>query len=620
MGGYSTGVPERKSVRYERTCPASHTGNPLQRKAAGAGDNGPAKPHFPSRKRFRRQDLTHLMKSSIELAQAADLLPISTIRDRLDLHEDEVDAYGKYIGKINLSVLDRLRDAPDGKLILVTAVSPTRYGEGKTLTTVGLGQALGQLGKRGIIALREPSLGPVFGIKGGAAGGGLSQVLPMEQINLHFTGDIHALTTAHNLLAAMLDNHILKGNVMKGDVTRPMWGRALDMNDRALRHVVVGLGGHAHGVPRESGFVITAASEVMAILALAQSRADLKARLGNIVVGYTEQQEAVTARDVAADRAMAAVLNEAIKPNLVQTMEGTPALIHAGPFANIAHGTSSVLATRIARKLADYVVTEAGFGADLGAEKFFNIVCRQAGFWPSAVVLVATCRAMKLHGGVPDKPLERLMEENMPAFEAGLENLKRHIANVKKFGAPIIVAINRFPWDTEAELTRMQEVCAAMGVPCVSHEAFAKGGAGALALAAEVTQAADYNTDVTPRYLYPLEASVEDKVATIAREIYGAAGVHFEKQAVRQMRLFEKLGYGDLPICIAKTQSSFSDDASVLGAPTGWTLTVTDVRLSAGAGFLVVVCGNMMLMPGLPSVPAAVNIDVDEDGQISGLF
>jgi len=560
------------------------------------------------------------MKSSIERAQEAELVPIKEIYSRLRIRDDEVEAYGKHIGKISLSVLDRLAEQPDGKLVLVTAMSPTRYGEGKTLTSVGLGQALGQLGKRGIVALREPSLGPVFGIKGGAAGGGKSQVLPMEQINLHFTGDIHALTTAHNLLAALVDNHVLKGNACGFDVTRPMWGRALDMNDRALRNIVLGLGGHVHGVPRESGFVITAASEVMAILALAQSRADLRERLGRIVVGYTADERIITARDIGAHRAMAAVLNQALMPNLVQTMEQTPAIVHAGPFANIAHGTSSVLGTRMARKLADYVVTEAGFGADLGAEKFFNIVCRQAGFWPSVVVLVATCRAIKLHGGVPDVPAERLAEENMPAFERGLANLGRHIANLQRFGVPLVVAVNRFPTDTEAERARLEAFCQERKVAAVAHEAFAQGGRGAVALAEEVVRLADRHPSPEPHYLYSLEATIEEKVEQVARSIYGAGEVRFEKKALRQAKLFAKQGYGQLPVCIAKTQSSFSDDPNVKGAPSGWTLTVTDVQLSAGAGFLVVTCGNMMLMPGLPTEPAALHIDVDDRGQISGLF
>jgi formate--tetrahydrofolate ligase len=557
------------------------------------------------------------MQTSIEIAQHAPLRHMRQFMADLDLAEDDFEFYGKYTGKLRLHLLEKLADRPDGRIVLVTAMTPTPSGEGKTLTTVGLGQALGKLGKRGIIALREPSLGPVFGVKGGAAGGGFSQVLPMERINLHFNGDLHAIGAAHNLLAAMLDTHLFKGNDLRIDVTQPLWNRAMDMNDRALRQIVVGLGGRVNGVPRESGFVITAASEVMAILALAASRADLKKRLGEIVVGFTYEGAAVRARDLQAEGAMAVILNEAVMPNLVQTMEHTPALVHAGPFANIAHGTSSVLAARIARKLADYVVTEAGFGADLGAEKFFDIVNRYAGLWPSAVVVVATGRAVKYHGGAA---LDRLDEEDMAAFERGLANLEKHVRNMQAFGSPVVVAVNRFPFDTEAELAAIEERCRALGVPAVAHEAFARGGSGTTALAEAVVEAADSNPEPAPRFLYDLDRPVAEKVHAIATQVYGADGVYFEKRAQSKLAQFEALGYGGLPVCIAKTQSSLSDDAKARGVPTGWTLTVTDAHLSAGAGFLVVVCGNMMLMPGLPKAPAAVRMDVDEEGTITGLF
>jgi len=557
------------------------------------------------------------MQTSIEIAQKAPLRHMREFMADLELAEDDFEFYGKYTGKLRLHLLEKLAGRPDGRLILVTAMTPTPAGEGKTLTTVGIGQALGRLGKRGMIALREPSLGPVFGVKGGAAGGGYAQVLPMERINLHFNGDIHAIGAAHNLLAAMLDAHLHHGNDLDLDVRQPLWGRALDMNDRALRDVVVGLGGRANGVPRESDFVITAASEIMAVLALAASRSDLKRRLGEIVVGYRRDGSVVKAADLHAQGAMATILNEAIMPNLVQTMEHTPALVHAGPFANIAHGTSSVLAAQIARKLADYVVTEAGFGADLGAEKFFDIVNRTADLWPSAVVVVATCRAIKYHGGVP---LDLLGEENMGAFARGLGNLEAHVRNMQRYGAPVVVAVNRFPFDTPAELEAVAERCAALGVPCVPHEAFARGGEGAVDLAAEAVALADANPDPTPRFLYEIGQPAEEKIRAIAMQIYGAEDVYIDPRARKKLSQFKALGYGDLPVCIAKTQSSLSDDPSARGVPTGWTLTVTDVMLSAGAGFLVVVCGNMMLMPGLSKTPAAVHMDVDEQGVITGLF
>jgi len=557
------------------------------------------------------------MQTSIEIAQQAPLRHMREFMADLRLEEDDVEFYGKYTLKLRLSLLDKLADQPDGRLILVTAMTPTPAGEGKTLTTVGLGQALGRLGKRGMIALREPSLGPVFGVKGGAAGGGYAQVIPMERINLHFNGDLHAIGAAHNLLAAMLDAHLHHGNDLGFDVRQPLWGRALDMNDRALRDVVVGLGGTVNGVPRESGFVITAASEVMAILALATSRTDLKSRLGEVVVGYRRDGSPIRAADLGAQGAMATILNEAIMPNLVQTLEHTPALVHAGPFANIAHGTSSVLAARIARKLADYVVTEAGFGADLGAEKFFDIVNRSADLWPSAVVVVATCRAIKYHGGLP---LDRLGEEDMGAFARGLGNLEVHVRNMQRFGSPVIVAVNRFPFDTPAELAAVAERCATLGVPCVPHEAFARGGEGAVELAEQVVALADSNPDPQPRFLYDLADPAEEKIRAIATRVYGAEDVYIDPRARKKLSQFKALGYGDLPVCIAKTQSSLSDNPSARGVPKEWTLTVTDVLLSAGAGFLVVVCGNMMLMPGLPKVPAAAHMDVDDHGVISGLF
>lgn len=557
------------------------------------------------------------MLSSIEIAQQTPLRHMREFMAELGLEEEDVEFYGKHTVKLRLRLLDRLADRPDGRLVLVTAMTPTPAGEGKTLTTVGLGQALGKLGKRGMIALREPSLGPVFGIKGGAAGGGYAQVVPMERINLHFNGDLHAIGAAHNLLAALLDAHLHHGNTLDFDVRQPLWGRALDMNDRALRDVVVGLGGRANGVPRESDFVITAASEVMAILALASSRTDLKRRLGEIVVGYRRDGRALRAADLNAHGAMAVLLNEAIMPNLVQTLEGTPAIVHAGPFANIAHGTSSVLAARIARKLADYVVTEAGFGADLGAEKFFDIVNRSADLRPSAVVLVATCRAVKYHGGLP---VDGLDAEDMEAFARGLANVEAHVRTIRRFGVPVVVAVNRFPFDTPAELDALAARCAELDVPCVPHEAFARGGDGATALAETVVALADANPNPEPRFLYELDEPVEDKVRALATQVYGAEAVAIDPRARKKLRQFEALGYGRLPVCIAKTQSSLSDDPTLRGAPTGWTLTVTDVMLSAGAGFLVVVCGNMMLMPGLSARPAAMGMDVDDDGVISGLF
>ena len=560
------------------------------------------------------------MKNSLEIARDVPMVHMRTYMAQLGLTDDDFDFYGKFTGKIRLDWLEKQSERPNGKLILVTAMTPTSKGEGKTLTSVGLGQAIGRLGKKGMIALREPSLGPVFGMKGGATGGGFAQVLPMEDINLHFNGDIHAITSAHNLLAAMLDNHIYQGNEKRVDVTRVLWPRALDMNDRALRHIVVGLGGSTHGIPRESGFLITAASEVMAIVALAQGRDDLKRRLGDIVVAYTLDGNVVTARDIGADRAMAVVLKDAIQPNLVQTIEHTPALVHAGPFANIAHGTSSVVAARTALKLADYVVTECGFGSDLGGEKFFDIVCRQSGMFPNAVVIVSTTRAIKRHGGVPEKPADLLEKENMKAFETGLANLGAHVRAMKKFGVPIVVTLNRYPFDTENEIAALRAYCESLDVAFAPHEAFAKGGEGATELAEIAMKLADKNAHPTPRFLYDLEASPYDKVKTVATEVYGAKDVYFERDSRTKIDRFVKLGYGKLPVCIAKTQASITDNPKVFGAPKDFTITVTDARLAAGAGFMVIVCGDMMLMPGLPEVPAAARMDIDSAGHVSGLF
>jgi len=560
------------------------------------------------------------MKSSFEISRDVTLTHMRTYMAQFGLTDDDFDFYGKFTGKIRLDWLERQGDRPDGRLILVTAMTPTSRGEGKTLTTVGIGQAIGKLQRRGMIVLREPSLGPVFGMKGGATGGGYAQVIPMEDINLHFNGDIHAITTAHNLLAAMLDNHIYQGNERRIDVTRVLWNRALDMNDRALRHVVVGLGGHAHGIPRESGFIITAASEVMAILGLASGREDLKKRLGDIVIAYDQDNGVVTARDIGADRAMAVILKDAIQPNLVQTIEHTPALVHAGPFANIAHGTSSIVAARTALKLADYVVTECGFGADLGGEKFFDIVCRQSGLYPNAVVIVATTRAIKRHGGVAEKPPELLEQENMKAFEAGLANLGAHVRSMKKFGVPIVVALNRYPFDTDAEIAALRRYCEGLEVAFAPHDAFMRGGEGAVELARIAMELADRNPTPKRKFLYELDEAPTDKVRRIATEIYGAKDVYFERDASTKLDRFVKMGHGKLPVCVAKTQSSLSDNAKLIGAPQDFTITVTDARLSAGAGFIVVVCGDMMLMPGLPEIPAAARMDIDSTGNISGLF
>lgn len=556
------------------------------------------------------------MRSDIEIAQAAEMLPISEIAREIGVDADDLELYGKYKAKLPLSLREKLRDKPDGKLILVTAINPTPAGEGKTTVTVGLGEAMQKIGKNAIIALREPSMGPVFGVKGGAAGGGYAQVVPMEDINLHFTGDMHALTAANNLLCAMLDNHLQQGNSLGIDPRRVLLKRCLDMNDRALRNVVVGLGGKVNGVPREDGFMITVASEVMAILCLASDMEDLKERLGRILVAYTYSGEPVYARDLGAVGAMAALLRDAIKPNLVQTLENTPALMHGGPFANIAHGCNSVTATKMALKLADYCITEAGFGADLGAEKFLDIKCRVAGLKPACVVLVATIRALKYNGGVAKTDLG---EENVGALEKGIVNLKTHLENMRKYGVPVVVAINRFHTDTDAEIAVVERVCKELGAPVSLTEVFAKGGEGGADLAQKVCRTIDEQPSAY-HPLYDTALTIPEKIETIAKEIYRADGVTFTAAAKKSIAEIESLGEDKLPVCIAKTQYSLSDNPALLGKPEGFTLTVREVRLSAGAGFVVALTGDIMTMPGLPKVPAAENIDVDENGVISGLF
>ncbi len=555
------------------------------------------------------------MKTDVQIAQEAQMKPIVDVASQLDISDDELELYGKYKAKISPDVLERLKDRPNGKLVLVTAINPTPAGEGKTTTNVGLSMALNKLGKKTITTLREPSLGPCFGIKGGAAGGGYSQVVPMDDINLHFTGDFHAITSAHNLLAAMLDNHIHQGNALDIVTKKIVWKRVMDMNDRSLRHIIVGLGKKGDGVMRESGFDITVASEIMAILCLATDIEDLKARLSRMVVAYNSKGEAVTAGDLQATGAMALLLKDAIKPNLVQTLENTPAIIHGGPFANIAHGCNSVMATQTALKLGDYVVTEAGFGADLGAEKFFDIKCRYAGLKPDVAVIVATVRALKMNGGVAK---DNLAEENLEALKAGSANLLRHLDNVAKYGVPAVVAINRFPTDTEAELELLRDLCKEKGIDVVLSEVFAKGGEGGMELAKEViniceNQKSDFHT------LYDVNDSIEDKMNTIATEIYGADGVDFTADALKQVRELEKLGLDRLPICVAKTQYSFTDDPKKLGAPKNFRITVREVKVSAGAGFIVALTGSIMTMPGLPKVPAANGMDILSDGTIIGL-
>ena len=555
-----------------------------------------------------------MMKSDVEIARAAHLRPIAEIAEQIGIAEEHIEPYGRYKAKLTPEALAGVGEK-QGKLILVTAINPTPAGEGKTTTSVGLADALHKQGKRTVVALREPSLGPCFGMKGGAAGGGYAQVVPMEDINLHFTGDFHAITTAHNLLAALIDNHIFQGNALDLDVNRIVWKRVLDINDRALRHVVTGLGGRVHGVPRESGFDITVASEMMAILCLADGLADMKRRLGRILIGYTRAGRPVHAEELGATGALTLLFKDAVKPNLVQTIEGTPAFIHGGPFANIAHGCSSVMATKYALKCADYVVTEAGFGADLGAEKFFDIKCRLAGLSPDAVVIVATVRALKMNGGVTK---DALGAENLDALRKGAANLEKHIENIGKFGLPAVVAVNVFPTDTEEELSLLTELCARLGAPAVRSEVWARGGAGGLALADAVEEALRKTADFHP--LYDEKASIEEKIAAIAREIYGADGVDFTPEARRQMAEMEALGMTGTPVCMAKTQYSLSDNPALLGRPSGFRITVRELRASCGAGFVVALTGSVLTMPGLPKVPAAMGMDITEDGGITGLF
>ena len=556
------------------------------------------------------------MLSDIEIAQQAHMLPITEVAKKLGIGEEDIELYGRYKAKLSMDLIKRVKERPDGKLILVTAITPTPAGEGKSTTTVGLAQGLAKIGQSVIVALREPSLGPCMGIKGGAAGGGYSQVVPMEDINLHFTGDFHAITSAHMLLAAMLDNHIQQGNALNIDPRRIVWKRVVDMNDRELRNIVVGLGGKAHGVPRQDGFDITVASEVMAILCLATGLHDLKERLSKIIVAYDYSGNPITAGMLKAQGAMAALLKDAVKPNLVQTLENVPAIIHGGPFANIAHGCNSVMATQTALKLADYTITEAGFGADLGAEKFFDIKCRYAGLKPDAVVLVATVRALKMHGGVPKTDLAT---PDVEAVKRGLVNLEKHIENIKQYGLPLVVAINAFAQDTAEELEAIRSHCANHGVNVALSEVFAKGGEGGVELAKEVVRlATEEKADF--KLLYGEELSLKEKIETIAQKIYGAAHVNYTKEATNALKDFEKMGYGHLPVCMAKTQYSFSDDPTLLGRPEGFDITIKNCRIAAGAGFVVVLTGDIMTMPGLPKVPAAEKIDVSDDGVISGLF
>ncbi len=556
------------------------------------------------------------MLTDIEIAKQADIKPISDIAEKLGISADELEFYGKYKAKLPLSLLKKYENKEDGKLILVTAINPTPAGEGKTTVTVGLGEAMNRIGKKAVIALREPSMGPVFGIKGGAAGGGYAQVIPMEDINLHFTGDMHAITAANNLLCAIIDNHIQQGNELRIDPRRILFKRCLDMNDRALRNVVIGLGGKVNGVPREDGFMITVASEIMAILCLSSGIKDLKNRLGSILTAYTYDGTPVYARDLNAVGSMAALLKDAIKPNLVQTLENTPALMHGGPFANIAHGCNSVTATRLALKLGDYCITEAGFGADLGAEKFLDIKCRCAGLKPSCVVIVATIRALKYNGGVPKAELSK---ENTTALKNGIVNLETHIENMRKYGLPVVVAINRFATDTEAEIETIEAFCKEKDVPVSLTEVFARGGEGGKELAEKVVKTIE-TKEAHFKPIYDEKLSIKEKLNVLAKEIYRAGDVVFTSNAEKAISEIEKLGKDKLPICVAKTQYSLSDDPQKLGSPKGFTLTVRDVRLSAGAGFIVALTGDIMTMPGLPKQPAAYKIDVDDDGNVSGLF
>ena len=562
------------------------------------------------------------IKSDIEIAQSCEMKNIREIAATAGVDEKYLEMYGNYKAKVDYKLLNETQ-AQDGKLILVTAITPTPAGEGKTTTSVGLADGLRKLGKKSVVALREPSLGPVFGVKGGAAGGGWAQVVPMEDINLHFTGDFHAIGAANNLMAAMLDNHIQQGNALGIDVKQITWKRAVDMNDRQLRHIVDGLGGKAQGVPREDGFEITVASEIMAVLCLSTSITDLKEKLGRMIVAYTYDGKPITAHDLKAEGAMAALLKDALKPNLVQTLEGTPAFIHGGPFANIAHGCNSIIATRMALKLGDYAVTEAGFAADLGAEKFIDIKCRKAGLKPSAVVIVATVRALKYHGGVP-KP--ELNQENLEALEKGLPNLLQHVENITNvYNLPCVVAINRFPTDTEAELKLVEDKCRELGVNVALSEVWAKGGEGGLALADEVVRLCENGDEAgrsanTFQFSYGDDLSLREKIEAVAKNVYRADGVDFEAKAAKELAKLEKLGFGGMPVCMAKTQYSFSDDQTKLGAPRGFRITVRDVKVSAGAGFVVALTGNIMTMPGLGKSPAAFKIDVDETGKITGLF
>jgi len=554
--------------------------------------------------------------SDIEIAQSTKLRPILDVARDVGLAEDDLEYYGKYKAKVSLETFDRLNDRPSGKLIYTTAITATPAGEGKTCTAVGVTQALGKLGKKAMVCLREPSLGPTFGVKGGAAGGGYSQVLPMEDINLHFTGDIHAVSTAHNLLAAMVDNHIHHGNELGINIHRVVWRRVMDMNERQLRNIVCGLGGASNGTPREAGFDISVASEIMAVLCLASSMTDLKARLGRLIVAYDREGQPVTAADLRAVGAMAVLLKDAIKPNLVQTVEGQPAFVHGGPFANIAHGNNSIIATRMALKLADYVVTEGGFAADLGAEKFFDIVHRFTGLTPDVAVLVASVRALNMHGGVPKA---KVAETNLEALEKGCANLDKHIENLKKFGLPIVVAINKFPTDEPAEIDLVKKHCDAMGVRSAVSEVVARGGEGGIELAEEVLKALESDQN-NFHPIYDPEMPIKTKISILAREIYGADGVVYTPSADREIARMTKLGLDKMPICVAKTQHSLTDNPDLKGAPTGWELTVREIRASAGAGFLVALTGDVMTMPGLPKAPAAEGVDIDEDGVIVGLF
>ena len=557
-----------------------------------------------------------MMLTDVEIAQNAKMKPIKEVALKMGLSEDDLELYGKYKAKISLETIQRIQNKQNGKLVLVTAINPTPAGEGKTTTMIGLSQALNKMGKNAIVAMREPSLGPCFGVKGGAAGGGYAQVVPMEDINLHFTGDIHAITTANNLIAAMLDNSIQQGNPLDIDTRQIVWKRCVDLNDRALRHIVVGLGGKVNGVPREDGFDISVASEVMAILCLATSLEDLKKRAGRMIVAYNHAGEPVTVDDIQATGAVALILKDAIKPNLVQTLDHAPVFVHGGPFANIAHGCNSVMATNLAMKLGDYAITEAGFGADLGAEKFLDIKCRQAGLKPDAVVIVATVRALKMHGGVAKKDLA---EENLDALRKGIENLEKHIENISKYHLPSVVAINAFPTDTDAELQLLNDICKAKGVDVAISQVWAKGADGGMELAEKLLDILENKeADFSP--IYDLDLPIADKIKTIAKEIYGADDVTFTKKVLNKMKKYETQGLGNLPICVAKTQYSLSDDPTLLGRPEGFKVAINDLIPNTGAGFLVAISGDIMRMPGLPKAPAAINMDIDDDGKIVGLF